>query len=57
MVRGLKQKESIMGTNDHNPRKDSKIAALTAIGVALTATGNTAGYLLLAIIIGYLLAR
>lgn len=46
-----------MGTNDHNPRKGSKIAALTAIGVALTATGNTAGYLLLAIIIGYLLAR
>lgn len=45
-----------MDNRDYNPRNDGRIAALTAIGVALAASGNIAGYLLLAVVVGYLLA-
>lgn len=38
------------------PHKGKKIAALATIGVALVATGNVVGYLLLAVIVGYIFA-
>ena len=54
---GLKVRKSVMDNRDYKPHENGSIAALTTIGVALAATGNTVGYILLAVIVGYLIAK
>lgn len=46
-----------MDNRDYNPHEKGSIAALTTIGVALAASGYIVGYLLLAVIVGYLMAK
>lgn len=54
MVCGLKQGIPIMDNHDYNPYTGTKITALTTISVALVATGTLAGYVLVAVIVGYI---
>lgn len=53
----LYQKGSLMSNHNNQPHENGSIAALTTIGVALAASGYIIGYLLLAVIVGYLLAK
>lgn len=46
-----------MDNRNNQPHENGSIAALTAIGVALAASSNAVGYLLLAVIVGYLMAK
>lgn len=48
---------TLVSNRNNQPHKNGSIAALTTIGVALAASGYIIGYLLLAVIVGYLMAQ